>query len=725
MGDMENLSRKKYFTRRKYLKMIRYLLLVCRSAVFLVLTLSITLNHYDSRTGTWKDLTPNHGAVTSDVKLCSDIGVQQMKKGGSSIDAIVATIFCKGVVNGAHSGIGGGGMMIVLDSKSNVSQVIDFRETMPMNAVDPWANIGSIIGVPGEVKGLFKAHELYGKLTWKDNVEPAMKLAENGFPITKATYRALVKEFESPSQLERDFPQIASLYLSKISNATDFSNSTNRTVQYLEVRSLIKNLALAKVLRRIANEGPAAIYEGSIAEHIVEAVNANGGAMTLQDLRDYQPKMRNAFETSFLKGRYTILSCPPPASGPILGLIFKLLERFGAFDMVNASQITPFLAQFYDNTLSCTIPCDRAEDKSSWVMSMNCGDNRTCDDPRSTNSNPKADRSRRQIVIDLKNGNNILVRIPTKHDNNSTSSFIDTCTQYPYYSETDLRHFPIHPFFENAPNLSLDQLTMFYHWVIESFKLASVYSNYVGDPGPEYSPYSDNDVSTNSNTDDNKILYMVQSMFESSNLDLLANKVSNERSNNKYSQEVYGSNGTAHASAIDKNDLIVSVTTSINNSFGSKVISHDGILLNDHLDGFTKDINSFNYPAPGKRPHTSMVPTIAYDRLADCGYKIALGGSNGTRIISGVTQVLMYVLAFGDTLETAMARPRLYFNPQTDIIEVEENFPNLILRGLEKKNHKFLKVEGLNSVLPLIKFQNKIFASSDPRKSPIQSAAIF
>ncbi|XP_065319924.1 scoloptoxin SSD14-like isoform X3 [Gordionus sp. m RMFG-2023] len=669
MGDMENLSRKKYFTRRKYLKMIRYLLLVCRSAVFLVLTLSITLNHYDSRTGTWKDLTPNHGAVTSDVKLCSDIGVQQMKKGGSSIDAIVATIFCKGVVNGAHSGIGG--------------------------------------------------------LTWKDNVEPAMKLAENGFPITKATYRALVKEFESPSQLERDFPQIASLYLSKISNATDFSNSTNRTVQYLEVRSLIKNLALAKVLRRIANEGPAAIYEGSIAEHIVEAVNANGGAMTLQDLRDYQPKMRNAFETSFLKGRYTILSCPPPASGPILGLIFKLLERFGAFDMVNASQITPFLAQFYDNTLSCTIPCDRAEDKSSWVMSMNCGDNRTCDDPRSTNSNPKADRSRRQIVIDLKNGNNILVRIPTKHDNNSTSSFIDTCTQYPYYSETDLRHFPIHPFFENAPNLSLDQLTMFYHWVIESFKLASVYSNYVGDPGPEYSPYSDNDVSTNSNTDDNKILYMVQSMFESSNLDLLANKVSNERSNNKYSQEVYGSNGTAHASAIDKNDLIVSVTTSINNSFGSKVISHDGILLNDHLDGFTKDINSFNYPAPGKRPHTSMVPTIAYDRLADCGYKIALGGSNGTRIISGVTQVLMYVLAFGDTLETAMARPRLYFNPQTDIIEVEENFPNLILRGLEKKNHKFLKVEGLNSVLPLIKFQNKIFASSDPRKSPIQSAAIF
>ncbi|CAK9294328.1 unnamed protein product [Gordionus sp. m RMFG-2023] len=632
--------------------------------------------------------------------------------------------------------------MIVLDSKSNVSQVIDFRETMPMNAVDPWANIGSIIGVPGEVKGLFKAHELYGKLTWKDNVEPAMKLAENGFPITEATYSALVKKFESPSQLERDFPQIASLYLSKISNATDFSNSTNQTVQYLEVRSLIKNLALAKVLRRIANEGPAAIYEGSIAEHIVEAVNAKGGAMTLEDLRDYQPEMRNAFETSFLKGRYTILSCPPPASGPILGLVLKLLERLGAFDMVNASKITPFLAQFYDNTLSCTIPCDRAEDKSSWVLRMNCGNNKTCDDPRSTNSNPKA-RSRRQIVIpiDPKNGNNILVMIPSKHDNMSTSSFIDTSTQYPYYSEKDLRHFPIHPFFENAPNLSLEQLTMFYHWVIESFKLASVYSNYVADPGPEYSPYSDNDVSTYSNTGDNKILYMVQSMFESRNLDLLANKISNERSNNKYSQEVYGSNGTAHASAIDKNDLIVSVTTSINNLFGSKVISHDGILLNDHMDDFTKDINSFNYPAPGKRPHTSMVPTIAYDRLADCGYKIALGGSNGTRIISGVTQVLMYVLAFGDTLETAMARPRLYFNCQTDIIEVEgeatpffyhanfekknENFPNLILRSLEKKNHKFLKVEGLNSVLPIMKFQNKIFASSDPRKSPIQSAAIF
>ncbi|KLU81070.1 hypothetical protein MAPG_00165, partial [Magnaporthiopsis poae ATCC 64411] len=134
---------------------------------------------------------PRIGAVASEVDVCSRMGTHLLKRGGTAIDAMVGTVLCVGTIGMYHSGIGGGGFMLVR-SPNGTHEFIDFRDAAPAAASEdmfknnPSASErgGLACAVPGELRGLEYAHKKYGRLPWRDVVAPAIKVARNGFRVS-------------------------------------------------------------------------------------------------------------------------------------------------------------------------------------------------------------------------------------------------------------------------------------------------------------------------------------------------------------------------------------------------------------------------------------------------------------------------------------------------------------------------------------------------------------
>ncbi len=267
-----------------------------------IVTIALTLA---SSVGLAQVSSPN-GMVASDHPLASQVGAKVLEDGGNAVDAGVATMLTLGLLNPFASGLGGGGFCVVRQATGE-SAVLDFREVAPAAATpDMYVVDGTVdrklslegglaVGVPGEAQGLHQLHEKYGKLGWAKVVNPAMKLARDGFEVGELLPQRLAQKAES---LERH-PELLKLY-----------SSNGKPVKAGQRH---KNPALAKFLLAYSKDGPAAFYLGKNASSVVAAVKANGGFLTLEDLANYKATWRVP-----LKGTYRgldILTMPPPSSG--------------------------------------------------------------------------------------------------------------------------------------------------------------------------------------------------------------------------------------------------------------------------------------------------------------------------------------------------------------------------------------------------------------------------
>ncbi|KAK4944282.1 hypothetical protein LTR28_008281, partial [Elasticomyces elasticus] len=199
---------------------------------------------------------PDHnklGAVASESSICSTIGIDLLKRGGNAADALVGTVFCIGVVGMYHSGIGGGGFMLVRGSNGSY-EFIDFRETAPAAAFqDMYKNNtnasiygGLASGVPGEVRGLAHLHQNYGKLGWGEVMQGAIKTARYGFPVTHDLVRYMAAATVG----------IDNFLVNKPTWAIDFA--PNGTL--LGLNDTITRKRYADTLETIAQKGPSAFY---------------------------------------------------------------------------------------------------------------------------------------------------------------------------------------------------------------------------------------------------------------------------------------------------------------------------------------------------------------------------------------------------------------------------------------------------------------------------------
>jgi gamma-glutamyltranspeptidase/glutathione hydrolase len=265
-----------------------------------------------------------NGVVAAAKPEASLVGIEIFKMGGNAVDAAVATGFALGVLEPNASGIGGGGFMTIKMAGMKEAVVIDFRPTAPAAATPdmykldergrPAGNAsvegGLASAVPGEVRGLLYALENYGskKLTRAQVLQPAIDWAERGVPVTANLAQILKDNFGK---------------LRKFQNGLAIYSSDGFP---WEAGDKIINKDLANTLRLIQKQGADAIYRGEIARKIVDEVKRCGGILTMEDLANYQVKIRKPVTGSY-RG-YTILSPPPPSGGMHVIQLLHILENF-------------------------------------------------------------------------------------------------------------------------------------------------------------------------------------------------------------------------------------------------------------------------------------------------------------------------------------------------------------------------------------------------------------
>ncbi|EGD90473.2 gamma-glutamyltransferase [Trichophyton rubrum MR1459] len=261
------------------------------------------------------------GAVASENSMCSEYGADMLKIGGNAADAMVATVFCVGVTSMYHSGIGGGGFVLIR-TPNGTYEFVDFRETAPAAAFqDMFKNNtsgstsgGLASGVPGEVRGLEYLHKNYGKLPWKTVMEPAIRTARDGFRVTEDLSRIMLHSTKNGNFLAENAAW-----------ALDFAPQGT----LLKVGDIITRRRYGDTLDKIARYGADAFYTGPMAQAMVNALRAANGTMTLEDLKNYTVVSRPIAQIEY-RGM-TVTSTTAPSSGAVLLSILKLLNGYKSF----------------------------------------------------------------------------------------------------------------------------------------------------------------------------------------------------------------------------------------------------------------------------------------------------------------------------------------------------------------------------------------------------------
>ncbi|KAI9739561.1 MAG: hypothetical protein M1834_006278 [Cirrosporium novae-zelandiae] len=272
------------------------------------------------------------GAVASENAICSQIGIDILKQGGNSADALIGTTICVGVIGMYHSGIGGGGFMLVR-SPNGTYEAIDFRETAPAAAFEDMykSNVeGSVTGglasgVPGELRGLEYLHSHYGLLPWRTVFQPAIKVARDGFPVNADLVRIM-----------HDTIKLGGHNFLTLDPSWAMDFAPNGTL--LGLGDIMTRKRFAQTLETIAEWGADAFYAGPIAKTMIAALEASNGTMTMEDLANYSVVLREPVSIDYRGHRVT--SMGSPSSGTTLLSALKIVEGFQGFeepDMLNLS----------------------------------------------------------------------------------------------------------------------------------------------------------------------------------------------------------------------------------------------------------------------------------------------------------------------------------------------------------------------------------------------------
>lgn len=268
-----------------------------------------------------------HGMVVSVHDLASQVGVEILQAGGNAVDAAVATGFALAVVHPSAGNIGGGGFMLIrmADGKAHF---VDYREKAPAAAsrdmyLDSHGDVikgasefgYKSIGVPGSVAGMVYAEKKFGKLTLKQVIAPAIKLARDGYALS--------------------WHEAKDLHTSHLAEFPESRRVFQRNGDYYKAGEIFRQPDLARTLERIS-ERPDDFYHGALARELAAVIQKGGGLLTVEDLASYEVKERIPVRGTY-RG-FEIISAPPPSSGgTVLIESLNILEGYDLAKMESRS----------------------------------------------------------------------------------------------------------------------------------------------------------------------------------------------------------------------------------------------------------------------------------------------------------------------------------------------------------------------------------------------------
>jgi gamma-glutamyltranspeptidase/glutathione hydrolase len=263
----------------------------------------------------------SNGMVVTQHYLATQVGKSILDQGGNAIDASVAVAFALAVVLPRAGNIGGGGFIVLHNAQENKNYALDYREMAPAAAHrDMYLNEDGSVnqttsrlgylsgGVPGTVAGMWEAHQKFGSLPWKDLIQPAIKLAKQGFKVSPFMADSINRAYSSM----KNYPSTVEIFFQEYP---------------VKSQHLLVQKDLAATLTRIANNGRDGFYKGKTAKMFAQAMKKNGGLITEDDLNNYKAVWREP-----LVGKYKdfkIITMPPPSSGGVhLIQMLNILENF-------------------------------------------------------------------------------------------------------------------------------------------------------------------------------------------------------------------------------------------------------------------------------------------------------------------------------------------------------------------------------------------------------------
>ncbi len=544
-------------------------------------------------------------AVAAANPLATDAGYQVLKAGGSALDAAIAVQMVLTLVEPQSSGIGGGAFLLHWDGAK--LRAWDGRETAPagvdeklfllpdgkpMRFIDAVVG-GRSVGVPGTVKMLEQAHREHGKLAWSRLFEPAIALAEQGFPVSPRLHTLLKNE----AHLKKDAGAAAFYY--------------RADGEPHPVGHLLRNPALAEVLRGIAARGSAGLYSGPVAADMAARVRnhaSNPGHLSEADLSAYTPKAREAICTDW-KTTYRVCGFPPPSSGHIAVMqILGILERM------------PPVAQ----TVVDGVP------SADWL-----------------------------------------------------------------------------------------------HGYTEAARLAYAdRASYLGDPDFVAPPAGD----WKSLLDD---AYLKQraALIGPQSMNVAKPGVPAPQRAAYAPQATQPEGGTSHISIVDAEGRAISMTTTIEDGWGSRILADGGTgkpggyMLNNELTDFSfapadaegKPIS--NRVQPGKRPRSSMSPTLVFDKR-DGKLVMSAGSPGGAAIIHYTAKTLIGTLDWGLNAQQAISLPNFGSNNGPTVLE-QKRFPPATIEALKARGHTVNETDMTSGLQAIQRTPTGWFGGADPRREGI------
>ncbi|MCE1189491.1 MAG: gamma-glutamyltransferase family protein [Ignavibacteria bacterium] len=621
-----------------------------------------------------KSVSSKEGMTATAHPLATKAAQEMLSKGGNAVDAAVAAAFAIGVVEPDGSGLGGGGGMVIYLNKLKKSVFINYYQCASKDVANSTfklnvdKNNAKTILVPGTTAGLLAALEKYGTLPRSVVLGPAIRYAKEGYPIDETLSKII------------------------LDNSTSLQGCKATAANFLPEGfplgqgDTLRQPELAVTLTKISDLGKKGFYEGDVAKQIVDEVNAEGGVMTMEDLSGYEPVISEPVRGSY-RG-YTILSTPAPLSGTSVLEALNIVENvdLGSWGHFSTSaKSLHLLAETFKRVSS---------DRSSYLG-----------DPRYSTIPTKGLLSKdfakdRFASIDL-----TAVNPPRNADVKSGNVQL--------YNKTAPKQKPV-----EAKEKSVKQQVDAADDVDDNDN--DINSSSQKNKNPRFDYWGKQKVKSTGNpvnVTEPEVKDTSDKVNDQDKLESLLNTENNQELT-ALTEPIFEGGHTTHLCVADKEGNMVSLTQTLGNFFGSGV-SAAGVLLNNGMVNFSANSDK-NKIEPGKRPRSSISPTIILDKEGKPW--IAIGSPGAGRIIPTVAQLIMNIIDFKMSINDANLAPRMYSQKFDENLYVESRVTPQVRETLEKMGHKVVVYGDFDLFFggaQIIMFDSAtglFYGSADPRR---------